>query len=121
MALVLYDPFQNARLKCMLENILANQCEFYGSDLKNAMDLQDADVLSAIHNAMLACEVAGEPVCHHFLRVFRYGDGGICLDWMLSRMACCLVVMNADSSHPGVARVQIQMTKSEFIPFTIGR
>lgn len=113
--LVLYDPFRSTMLRDMLEDALANQCEFYGSDLMGVLRLEEDELLDkAINAAIRACEVVGMPIHHHFRRVFRFGEEGIYMDWMLSRTACCLVVMNADSSRPGVARAQFRLLTKRF-------
>jgi hypothetical protein len=115
MKLVLYDPFHSAMIGDMLRDALANQCEFYGSDLMEALRLEEDDLVNkAIYAAIRACEVVGVPVRHHFRRVFRFSQEGIYMDWMLSRTACCLVVMNADSSWPGVARAQFRLMTDRF-------
>ncbi len=63
---------------------------------------------NVVEKAMTSCEGSGIPSSHHFSRtgnVITAGKGAQLqkADWFLSRYACYLVAMNADSSKPEVA------------------
>jgi DNA-damage-inducible protein D len=59
----------------------------------------------AINRAMTTCNTLNIPIMENFVQVSQ-GDGRSVTDFKLSRFACYLVTMNADSKNPKVAQAQ---------------
>jgi DNA-damage-inducible protein D len=60
----------------------------------------------AINKAMTTCNTLNIPIIENFEQVSQIVDGRSALDFKLSRFACYLVVMNADSKKAPVAQAQ---------------
>lgn len=60
----------------------------------------------AINKAMTTCNTLNIPILENFEQVSVIADGKQVLDFKLSRFACYLVVMNADSKKEPVAQAQ---------------
>jgi len=61
----------------------------------------------AINKAMTTCNTLNIPIIENFEQVSVIIDGKSVLDFKLSRFACYLVVMNADSKKANVAQAQV--------------
>lgn len=65
-----------------------------------------ASFQKAINKAMTTCNTLNIPIIENFVQVSVIVDGKSSLDFKLSRFACYLVVMNADSKKAPVAQAQ---------------
>jgi hypothetical protein len=109
--LTLYDPWELREIRVLLEEMLMNQCEFYASELMKALDYDDQEMFEdAVASAIRACATLRIPLRHHIRTVFRYSEEGLFQDYMLSRFACHLIIMNADPVYPAVAEAQLYFT-----------
>jgi DNA-damage-inducible protein D len=110
MLLVPYDPFGDTSINQLVEDAMASHRPFYGSDLARTLGYaNDLTFDEVIHTAMRVCAALHIAVRYHFLPLYRQGDNGLYADWKLSRLACTLIVMHADLSHPEVTEVQLQL------------
>jgi len=110
MLLVPYDPFGDTSINQLVEDAMGSHRLFYGSDLASALGYEtDLTFDEVIHTAIHACAALHIPVRYHFLPLYRQGDDGLYADWKLSRLACMLIIMHADLSHPEVTEAQLQL------------
>jgi DNA-damage-inducible protein D len=66
----------------------------------------------AINKAMTTCNTLSIPIMENFVQIQTIDEGGKTgFDFKLSRFACYLVVMNADSKKPAVAQAQAYFAK----------
>lgn len=61
----------------------------------------------AINKAMTTCNTINVPIMENFEQLQHLIDGKIVMDFKLSRVACFLIVMNADSKKKQVAQAQV--------------
>lgn len=66
-----------------------------------------ASFQKAINKAMTTCNTINIPIIENFEQIQRIVDNKTILDFKLSRVACFLVVMNADSKKKQVAQAQV--------------
>lgn len=91
-------------------NDLANENGFtywWASDLMQMLGYQSLDAFTKpINKAIATCSNVGVEIVDNFVRENREVDSKPVRDWRLSRFACYLVAMNADTKKPEVARAQ---------------
>jgi hypothetical protein len=105
--LVLYDPLENIKFANIIEEIITCHCQVYSQDLMKALEYDDRELFQqALFAAKKACTALDIPVRHHFKSVFISREDAIVREYKLSSLACYFVTMNADPSHPTVARAQ---------------
>ena len=110
--LVLYStqPDYYAELMDEVEERLAERAlHHYASELL-AKAIRDQDELEqALQKAMTALCAAHLPCRQHMKKVFISYGHDIKNDWLLSDLAMRLILMNADTSNPVVARLQVEL------------
>jgi DNA-damage-inducible protein D len=80
---------------------------WFASKLMNFLGYESwASFQKAINKAMTTCNTLNIPIIENFEQVSVIIDGKPALDFKLSRFACYLVVMNADSKKAPVAQAQ---------------
>lgn len=80
---------------------------WYASDLMASLGYQSMSSFSkAIQRAISACASLSIDVLENFQQCDRVNDGATSKDYKLSRFACYMVTMNADSNKTEVARAQ---------------
>ncbi len=110
MQLVLYDPFGDPSINQLVEDAMASHRLFYASDLARTLGYENDPIFDeVIHTAMRVCVALHIAVRYHFLPLFRQGNDGLYVDWKLSRLACILIIMHADLTHPEVMDAQLQL------------
>jgi hypothetical protein len=110
--LVLYDPFGNRELRDLLEEARSSQCRYYGSDLARTLGYDDAAAFRVVvEDAMRECTALQILARHHFRVIFRQGSAGVYSDFKLSRLACVLIVLVADSRRPAVSAAKLSLLK----------
>ena len=62
---------------------------------------------NVINKAIGVCLTTGIPLIENFIQCNRTVNSRELEDYKLTRLACCLIAMNADSSIPAVARAQV--------------
>ena len=109
--MTLYNPTELREIRNLLEEAMMNQCEFYASELMKVLEYEDETLFEdAVSSAIRACSTLRIPIRHHIRRIFRCTDKGVRRDYIISRFACHLIVMNADPSYPAVAEAQLYFT-----------
>lgn len=68
----------------------------------------------AVARAMRACRRSGIPVREHFKPVYISDEEEhlVARDWKLSKFAYLLVLLNAETEHPLVSRLQVRLIRS---------
>lgn len=80
---------------------------WYASDLMKLLEYENFNTfLRAVNKAMTTCNTLNIPIFDNFHQEPRIIDGKSITDIRLSRFACYLTVMNADSKKPSVAMAQ---------------
>jgi DNA-damage-inducible protein D len=109
--LTLYDPWDLREIRTLLEEALMNQCEFYASELRRVLEYDDHERFEdAVASAVRACATLRIPIRHHIRTIFRCTEKEIQRDYIISRFACHLIIMNADPGYPAVAEAQLYFT-----------
>ncbi|MDR2174800.1 MAG: hypothetical protein LBO82_02535 [Synergistaceae bacterium] len=82
---------------------------WWASDLMSFLGYESGNITNSppIQRAMTACNALNVPIHESFCSEEREIDGRKYIDFKLSRFACYLVAMNADSRKERVARVQV--------------
>ena len=106
--LKVYDHLEDLKLSELLYNAINNRCNFYASDLMDALDIDDINEFeNVILTAERACMALDIPVKHNFRIVYRYDENGLFKDWEMSQLACYLVSINGDPGNPKIAKAQL--------------
>lgn len=80
---------------------------WYASDLMKLLSYENmSSFQKAINKAMTTCNTLNIPILDNFFQEQRIVDNKSSMDFRLSRFACYLTVMNADSKKPAVAMAQ---------------
>ncbi|OFX49174.1 MAG: damage-inducible protein D [Bacteroidetes bacterium GWA2_30_7] len=80
---------------------------WYASDLMNLLGYENMTSFQrAINKAMTTCNTLNIPILDNFFQEQRIIDNKSIMDFRLSRFACYLTVMNADSKKNAVAMAQ---------------
>ena len=81
---------------------------WYASALMNFLGYESwSSFQKAINKAMTTCNTLSIPIMENFEQISAIVDGKNILDFKLSRFACYLIVMNADSKKSMVAQAQV--------------
>jgi len=101
-------------LDSFIEALRDKELSFKASGLIEAgIDTHDA-LQNVIERAMLTCTVSGIDVSEHFKRIFISNSNGdpVVQDWMLSKFAYILVILNSNPANPTVGKIQIQLVRN---------
>lgn len=80
---------------------------WYASDLMRLLGYENMTAFQrAVNKAMTTCNTLNIPILDNFVQEQRVLDNKAYMDFKLSRFACYLTVMNADSKKPAVAMAQ---------------
>lgn len=110
---IYHNHLRNELLDRLLENLLDAELEYTASELFVSLGLIDPyKIDAAVARAIQICQTASIPVRNNFKPVYMSSHGQIVCDWRLSPLARKLVILNADASHPLVAKVQVELLKS---------
>jgi DNA-damage-inducible protein D len=107
MMIIPYDPFGSSELDELVDRVRSAERLFYSSDLARLLGyVNDSSFEEVVESAMRACAALQLQVSDHFAAILRASELGLFTDWSLSRVACYLIVMNADPSHSQVIKAQ---------------
>lgn len=113
--LTIYDHLEDLNFYKRMEESAMDRCKFYASDLMNALDYDDLEMLGkVICTAERACIALNIPIKHNFKVVYRCDDNGIYRDWKLSYLACYLITINGDPINPSIAKAQLFRLTNHF-------
>lgn len=91
----------------LYDALATSQCIYGATVLMNALTYPDFEEFEAVViKAQNACISLHIPLELHFRTVYISRPDGLFRDYRLSRFACYLVTINADSSYPGVVKAQ---------------
>jgi len=80
---------------------------WFATDLMNLLEYENMNSFQrAINRAMTTCNTLNIPIFDNFIQEQRIVDGKTFMDFRISRFACYLTVMNADSKKHSVAMAQ---------------
>jgi hypothetical protein len=80
---------------------------YYASELFSRLSrLPDFNADQAIRKSMVICKLAGLPVQHHFVAVYRSELSGIRRDWKLSELACGFAILSFTASTGEAREIQ---------------
>lgn len=77
--------------------------------------LTPKQIITAVKKATIALQSAGESKRKHFLPIYSEKQGQIIRDCKLSDLGRAFVLINADSSNPRVAKLQLELCKEIII------
>jgi DNA-damage-inducible protein D len=80
---------------------------WYATDLMKLLEYESLNSFNkAINKAMTTCNTLNIPIFDNFIQEHKIIEGKSSVDYKMSRFACYLTVMNADSRKSGVAMAQ---------------
>jgi len=77
----------------------------------HALGLDDEELRQALKRAMNACLALNLPIEQHFRCTYVCHRRTVMPSWKLSETAFRLVLLNANPTHPEVARFQLKLAK----------
>lgn len=111
--LKVYDPWED-----MFASINEKQKNknyiCYASELTERLNCSDADLRLAIVRAFKACASLDVSINKNFSAVYCSSEREIIIDWLLSPLACYLIIINADPKSQIVARIQIHLASKNY-------
>ena len=112
--LVPYGYFEREEilLNELSDALAFSRCSCRALDLMEALSYRSFDEFEAVINkAKKVCSSLRIPVDSHYRKVFVRSPKGLYPDYRLSRFACYLITVNADSDYPAVAKAQVYLAK----------
>lgn len=104
----------NVYIEEFLQGIAELNVRFYLSEIRQAAGLTgQAETEEAIRRAMDACRSRQLPLREHFKPVYRCEEKKVILDWKLSELAWCLVMLNANPANPAVGHFQLALLQKK--------
>lgn len=94
-----------------LEDRFSDRCEFYGSEMKETLSINDNDWDEAIMKAEKACSTLNIPLRYNFKVIYKATGQGILKDIKLSKLAAYFVAVNSDPENPLVAQLHLIIAK----------
>lgn len=91
---------------------------YYASEAAEKMGFEgNSEFLDAVERSMKLCLQIGIPLEGNFKRIYKCSSEGIVYDFKLSVLAYRMVCLNGGSSNSNVARMQIELLKSQNLNF----
>ncbi len=113
-----YFEFERQIKQSIIDNLATLQCKYSAFELMDALTYHDRKEFDLIvDKAQNTCISLHIPLSCHFRTVYIAQSDGLRRDYRLSRFACYLIVVNADSDYEAVARAQVLllMKKNEIL------
>lgn len=95
----------------ILEALRDRQLQFLAGNLRQMGFGPDHEVLHAVERAMRVCMSSGLPIREHFKPVYISHRHTVSRDWLLSRLAYTLVMLNGAPDNPLVSRLQLSLIR----------
>jgi hypothetical protein len=93
-----------------------NNLTYNASDAAEEMGFEDtSEFHDAVERTMKLCLQAGVPLEGNFKRIYTCSRDGIVYDFKLSVLAYRMLCLNGGSSNSKVAKMQIELLKSQHI------
>jgi DNA-damage-inducible protein D len=94
----------------LLDALALGQCTYRALELMDALTYRSVDEFEAvIKKAKAVCSTLRIPVEAHYREIYVSSPKGLYRDYRLSRLACYLITVNADSTYPAVAKAQLYL------------
>ncbi len=108
------DQPGNIYIEEFLQGVAELNFRFYVSEIRQTAGLAgQAETEEAIRRAMDACRSQQLPLNEHFKPVYRCEEKKVILDWKLSELAWCLVMLNANPANPVVGQFQLTLLQKK--------
>lgn len=105
-----YFERQDNPLRDLVDALSLRQCTYRALDLMDALTYRSFDEFEdVIKKAESVCSTLRIPVDAHYREIFVSSPKGVYRDYRLSRFACYLITVNADSRYPAVANAQVYL------------
>ena len=103
-----YFERQERPLRELMDALALSRCTYRASDLMEALMYRSFDEFeNVIKKTEAVCSTLRIPVEAHYREIFVSSPTGLYRDYRLSRLACYLITVNADSGYPAVANAQV--------------
>ncbi|MBN1547502.1 MAG: hypothetical protein JW902_12670 [Syntrophaceae bacterium] len=103
-----YFEIERRAFQELYDALSTSHCIYRASELMNALSYSDyAKFEAVIIQAENICMSLRIPVSIHFKSIYISSPNGIYHDYRLSRFACYVITVNADSSYPAVAKAKL--------------
>ena len=96
-----------------LEDLMEKNIYYRAGSLSTTgFDLTE-DIYDAVYKAMRIMGRGGFPLQQHFKRIYVWDEkaGAVRPDWMMSRMAMALTVLNGPAENPVVGKTQLWLLR----------
>lgn len=104
----------NIYIEDFLQGVSELNFRFYVSEIQQSAGLAgQAETEEAVRRAMDACRTQQLPLNEHFKPVYRCEEKKVILDWKLSELAWCLVMINANPANPAISRFQLALLQKK--------
>jgi DNA-damage-inducible protein D len=115
-----YFELEKQLFQTLYHALTVTRCRYSALDLMHALTYDDSKefdlVLEKAKNACLSMQI---PLSLHFKCIYISRPDGLYRDIRLSRFACYLVTINADSCYPGVMKARAYLvTQFKCYPFS---
>ena len=110
--LVPYGYFEREErfMRELMDTFALSQCTYRALDLMDALTYRSFEEFEAVINkAKAVCLSLKIPADAHYRDVYVSSPNGLRHDYRLSRLACYLITINADSAYPAVAKAQFYL------------
>lgn len=105
-----YDRTVSPNFEIFLESLRYQKLKYYASELQQRLQITELNELKqAVNRAMSVCRIQQLGMEDHFKPIYRCEESQVIIDWKLSPLAYCLVMLNANPAHAEVARLQLQL------------
>jgi len=94
-----FDAFNTAQMTYLASDLLKN-------------GVSGEEISKALVRAFRAGEAAGLDIREHFLPIYTQGVEGVFNDCKLSKLGFGLMILNADTNVPAIAKYQVQLLQS---------
>ena len=110
MNVVIYkNRIYNESFEKFRDKLFDTELNYFASDLFNYGFNEPEEIEFAVQRAMNVCNTAGLAIQRNFKQVYVYKNNAIVCDWRLSTLGRKLVILNANTNNPFVARLQIEL------------
>jgi len=95
-----------------LDALAERDLNFRTSSLEYIFDDVD-EVIFAMKRAIQICNNCGLPIRNHFKAVYTADISihSVKMEWKLSKLAYCLVILNGNPNNPVVGKMQLELIK----------
>ena len=108
-----FDFFETERPTYLYESRAETSYDYYLGEICSKLGLEDENdvelALSRVFDAFRTLELS---IPENFKKIYFEEEESIFFDWKLSKLALYLFVINANTSNPNVARMQVHFFRT---------